>query len=130
MKLGATLYIKNSVEAVEFYKKAFGLTLGYNEKNPDGTFLHAALLKDGEEIFAMSESVNDRFIEMMLKSDLKQSRPTMSYSLNFNNEEEVKQAYALLIEGGTILFPLGKLPWSDCAAEVVDQFGVYWYISV
>lgn len=37
MNLGATLYIKNTIEAVEFYKEAFGMTLGYNEKFPDGT---------------------------------------------------------------------------------------------
>lgn len=41
MKLGATLYIKNTVEAVEFYKEAFGMTLGYNERFLDGTFMHA-----------------------------------------------------------------------------------------
>lgn len=30
LKLGATLYVKNSFEAVERYKEAFGLTLGYH----------------------------------------------------------------------------------------------------
>ena len=30
--MGATLYIKNTIEAVAFYTEAFGLTLGYNEK--------------------------------------------------------------------------------------------------
>ncbi len=56
MKLGATLYIKNTIEAAEFYKEAFGMTLGYNEKFPDGTFIHVAMLKDGHEIFAISDS--------------------------------------------------------------------------
>ena len=41
MNLGATLYIKNTIEAVAFYKEAFGMTLGYNEKCTDGTYLHA-----------------------------------------------------------------------------------------
>ena len=45
MKLGATLYIKNSIEAVEIYKQAFGMTLGNYEKYPDGTFMHAPMLK-------------------------------------------------------------------------------------
>ncbi|ADL50819.1 VOC family protein [Clostridium cellulovorans] len=130
MKLGATLYIKNTVEAVEFYKEAFGMTLGYNEKFPDGTFMHAALLKDGHEVFAVSESRNDDFLKVMLASSLKESRPTMSYGINFDNEEEVKKAYAMLIDGGTVLFPLGSLPWSSCCAEVVDKYGVYWYITV
>ncbi|NLD46081.1 MAG: VOC family protein [Clostridiaceae bacterium] len=130
MKLGATLYIKNTVEAVEFYKEAFGMTLGYNEKFPDGTFMHAALLRDGHEVFAVSESQNDNFVNVMLTSSLKESRPTMSYGIYFDNEDEVKKAYSMLAEGGKVLFPLGSLPWSSCCADVVDKYGVYWYITV
>lgn len=130
MKLGATLYIANTLEAVEFYKEAFGLALGYNAKFPDGTFMHAELLKNGEAVFAVSESRNDAFVEIMLKSTMQQSRPTMSYGLDFESEEEIKKAYEMLAAGGTVLFPLGPLPWSACAADVIDKFGVYWYISL
>ncbi|GIO38452.1 hypothetical protein J41TS12_33130 [Paenibacillus antibioticophila] len=130
MKLGATLYIKNTVEAVAFYTEAFELTLGYHEKFPDGTFMHAALLRDGQEIFAVSESHNDAFVDMMLASSLKASRPTMSYGINFDSEDEVKRAYEMLKKDGTVLLPLGSLPWSSCCADVVDKYGVYWYIAV
>ncbi|GFZ29996.1 hypothetical protein CSC2_05220 [Clostridium zeae] len=130
MKLGATLYIKNTVEAVEFYKEAFGMTLGYNEKFQDGTYIHAVLLRDGQEVFAVSESRNDDFVNAMLSSSLKDSRPTMSYGINFDNEDEVRKAYSMLVEGGKVLFPLGSLPWSSCCADVVDKYGVYWYITV
>lgn len=130
MKLGATLYIKNTNEAVEFYIKAFGMTLGYHEKFPDGTFIHAVLLRDGQEVFAVSESRNDAFVNTMLKSSLKESRPTMSYGINFDSEEEVKKAYAMLAKDGTVLLPLGSLPWSSCCADVIDKYGVYWYITV
>lgn len=130
MKLGATLYIKNTVEAVEFYKEAFGMTLGYHERFPDGTFMHAVLLKDGQEIFAVSESQNDAFVSVMLSSSLKESRPTMSYGINFDNEDEVRKAYSMLAEGGKVLLPLGSLPWSSCCADVIDKYGVYWYITV
>lgn len=130
MKLSATIYIKNTVEAVEFYKEAFGMSLGFNEKFPDGTYIHAAMSKDGEEIFAVSESHNESFVEIMLKSDMKHSRPTMSYGINFNNEDEVRKAFEMLAAEGTVVFPLGPLPWSTCAAEVVDKYGVYWYITV
>ncbi len=130
MKLNATLYIKNTIEAIEFYQEAFGLTLGYNEKFPDGTFLHAVLLKNGEEIFSVSESQNDSFVNVMLASSLNGSRPTMSYGINFESEDQVKKAYSVLVQGGKVLLPLGSLPWSSCCAEVVDTYGVYWYISV
>lgn len=130
LKLGATLYIKNTIEAAEFYKEAFGMTLGYNEKFPDGTFIHAAMLKDGHEIFAISESRNDAFVDTMLASSLDTSRPTMSYGINFDSEDEVKKAYSMLIQGGKVLFPLGSLPWSSCCADVIDKYGVYWYITI
>jgi uncharacterized glyoxalase superfamily protein PhnB len=130
MKLGATLYIKNTIEAVALYTEAFGLTLGYHEKFPDGTFMHASLLKNGQEIFAVSESHNDNFVNIMLTSSLEGSRPTMSYGINFESEEEVKRAYEMLAEDGTVLLELGALPWSSCCADVVDKYGVYWYIAV
>ena len=130
MKLGATLYIKNTVEAVEFYKEAFGMTLGFNENFPDGTYMHAVLLRDGHEVFSVSESQNESFVNVMLTSSLKESRPTMSYGINFDNEDEVKKAYSILAEGGEVLFPLGPLPWSSCCDDVVDKYGVYRYITV
>ena len=66
----------------------------------------------------------------MLCSALKQSRPTMSYGINFDNEDEVKSAFEILSADGTVLFPLGPLPWSPLSADVVDKFGIYWYICI
>ncbi len=130
MRLGATLYIQNTQEAVPFYQDAFGLALGYNEKNPDGTYLHAALTKDGEEIFCVSESTNASFVRIMLHSSLKDARPTMSYGLNFAADEDVKHAYDQLRREGTVMLPIGSLPWSACCAEIIDKYGVYWYLTI
>jgi uncharacterized glyoxalase superfamily protein PhnB len=130
MKLGATLYVKNSVNAVEFYKEVFGMSLGYNVKNNDGTFMHAELEKDDNEVFSVSESNNQMILDIMLNTKLNyDSRPIMTYGIDFKNEDEIKKAYELLIIGGNVLFPLGPLPWSTLAAEVVDKFGVCWFIS-
>jgi uncharacterized glyoxalase superfamily protein PhnB len=54
----------------------------------------------------------------------------MSYGINFESEAEVKKAYEVLAKEGKVLLELGSLPWSSCCAEVVDKYGVYWYISV
>ena len=126
MNLGATLYIKNSVEALAFYLNAFGMDLGYNAKNDDGTYLHAELLKGGDSIFAVSE--NDD--EVIARSMLASKRPTMSYGINLDNEEELDHAYKALSEGGHVLRGLGALPWSPASADVVYKYGVYWYIYV
>jgi PhnB protein len=125
MNLGATLYVKNSVEAVEFYIEAFRMTLGYNVKNSDGSFLHAELLK-GESGFAVSENNDEEITRSMLAS----KRPTMSYGVNLDNDDELNHAYKILVEGGHILRELGSLPWSPCSADIVDKYGVCWYIYV
>jgi len=126
MDLGATLYIKNSVEALEFYLDAFGMELGYNAKNEDGSFLHAELLKGGKSIFAVSENNDEEIVRSMLAT----SRPTMSYGINLDSDDELKHAYETLAEGGHVLRELGSLPWSPSSADVVDKYGVCWYIYV
>ncbi|WP_312431064.1 hypothetical protein [Lacrimispora sp.] len=54
----------------------------------------------------------------------------MSYGITFESEEEVKRAYEMLAKDGTVLLELGSLPWSSCCADVVDKYGVYWYIAI
>jgi uncharacterized glyoxalase superfamily protein PhnB len=128
MRFGATMYVKNSSEAVEFYQKAFGLTLGDYEKNADGTYLHAPLLKNGVEIFAVSETTNNgALVEMMLSSH---QQPITIYGLAFDHEDEVKKAYQMLVEGGRINLPLTSMPWSACCGEVVDKYGVAWFVCI
>ena len=56
MQTGMTLYINHTLEAVEFYQEAFGLSLGYNEKFPDGTYMHAELQKNGVNVFAQQSA--------------------------------------------------------------------------
>jgi uncharacterized glyoxalase superfamily protein PhnB len=102
------------------------MTLGYNVKNSDGSFLHAELHKGEESIFAVSENTEEEIVRSMLAS----KRPTMSYGINLDNDDELHHAYEILVEGGHILRALGSLPWSPCSADLVDKYGVCWYIYV
>ena len=126
MNLGGTLYVKNSAEAVEFYSEAFNMTVGYNVKNCDGSFLQAELLKGEQAVFAVSENNDEEIVRSMLAS----KQPTMSYGINLDNDAELNHAYKTLIEGGHILGELGSLPWSPCSADIVDKYGVCWYIYI
>ncbi|MBQ8554796.1 MAG: VOC family protein [Clostridia bacterium] len=128
MKLGATLYIRSTPEAAEFYQHAFGLTLGYAAPNPDGTYMHAALCRDGQEIFCISESCNDKLADMLRQADIHVNRPIANLGLDFPTQAEVRHAFAMLSQEGTVTLPLQVLPWCSLAAEVVDKYGVYWYI--
>jgi PhnB protein len=126
MTLGATLYIRNAAEAVAFYRDAFGMTLGYNAKHDNGSYLHAELEKGGKSVFAVSESDNEPIRRAMLST----GAPTMSLGVDLDNDEELRHAYAALTQEGHVLRPLGELPWSPLSADVVDKFGVCWYLYV
>jgi PhnB protein len=126
MTLGATLYVKNSVEAAASYCDAFGMKIGYNVKNENGTYMHAELEKDGQSIFAVSESDEEAITQAMLLSD----KPTISLGVNLNSNKELNHAYEILTNRGHILRALGELPWSPLSADFVDKYGVCWYIFV
>jgi uncharacterized glyoxalase superfamily protein PhnB len=129
MKIGLQVYVQGTREAVPFYQKAFGATLGYNVKNPDGTYMHAELMMEGTLLLALSESGSSTGAENM-KRYSSTDYPTMNFSVKLDSAEDVKRTYEILSEGGNILLPLGPLPWSACCTNVVDRFGVFWYIYV
>lgn len=128
MQTGMTLYINNTLEAVNFYQEAFGLSLGYNEKFPDGTYMHAELQKNGRNVFAVSESKNNALVSILHEFAKNGVPPTTSVGLKFDTEDEIKLAYNMLTTEGVAYRPLGPLPWSVCCADVLDKYGVYWYI--
>lgn len=128
MTLNATLYIKNTNEALEFYQEAFGLTVGYSEKYPDGTYMHAELQKDGKTVFAISEHNNEKLVSDMHKQLTSKLLPVTSLAINFETESEVRRAYEFLTREGTIQTEIGEVPWSKCSADVLDKYGVFWYI--
>jgi PhnB protein len=105
---------------------AFNMILGYDVKNSSRSFLNAELQRDGNSIFAASESDDKTIVDAMLTTP----RPTMSYGINFDNDEELYNAYSMPIKDGPVLRPSGPLPWSPSTAGVIDRYGVCWYIYV
>jgi len=124
---GVGIAVKNNVEAVEFYKKVFGLELGFFEMFPEnhpnyGDYQHAVLMKDGKEIFAVASQSHD------FNFDAK--KQVISFGFYFDNEAELREAFAILSEDGFIVNPIGAVPWSPCCADVIDKFGISWWISI
>ena len=128
MKIGLQAYLQGSVAAVDFYQKAFGATLGYHERNPDGTFMHAELYVDGELLLTVSES-NISIAKDSRMQYTATTYPAMNFGVTLKDEHAVKHAYEVLQEDANILFPLGALPWSTSCANLVDKFGIFWYIQ-
>jgi len=118
MGIGIGVYVKNSQDAVKLYLEVFGLELGYHVKNPDGSFFHSELNRNGECFLSVVETS---------KNNVEESLVQLGYE--FDSPDEVRHAFELLQEGGRVDMPIGELPWSPCAASVVDKFGVWWYLS-
>ena len=118
MRRGIGIYVKNSAAAVELYQEAFGLELGYHVKNPDGSFYHSELYCGDEEILDVIESPHNEPKDNIVQ-----------VNMILDGESEVRKAFDLLSDGGTVEMPIGPLPWSPCAATLKDRFGVWWYIS-
>jgi len=139
MKFTATIYFdgcEDSYNAVELYKEAFGLSLGYNlsyedvegmkkwglkiedDYVPRRGYFHADLVRGGVTVFSVSAEGD---------SGTPRDVPIIVLSMQMNSEEEVKKAVSILSEGTKTPSDEG---WNPYTAGVTDPFGVNWCIYV
>jgi len=121
MRITLQAYLKETHEAIAHYQKAFDATLGYHEFNPDNTYMHAEINLNDQHVISISESSDS----LLLGNN-------MQFCVNFGDEQEdkLKKAYNVLTEGGQILYPIGPCAWNRCMADVIDKFGVRWYLAL
>ena len=131
MKLVPTLNFGGSCrEALHLYEQAFGgriaCLITYREANdpaylpllrddqPD--YVYHAELNLGETRIIMSDHVDIPF----------QTCYTNFLTIMFDTKEEVQQAYALMQEGSTTIYPMEATAYSSCRVVFVDRFGIRW----
>lgn len=125
IKVGAQAYVRGSIEAVEMYCKAFGAEITFEIKNDKVSYAHSELSVDGQFFLNVSEASDD------IDAKAPNERWTMTFNVYpFENEGAVQHAYDVLRDGGTVMHPLGAVPWSKCCASVIDKFGVFWWIGL
>ena len=118
--VGIGIYVKNSPEAVKLYQEAFGLAMGYHALNKDGSYFHSELNRNGAPFCCVVEAQQETYTD----------RQPVELGVDFDTRDELKRAYQLLSEGGRVEMEICQLPWSDCAATVIDRFGVRWFLSL
>ena len=137
MKLSAGISLdgtEKSYHAVELYKEAFGLTLGYNlsYEDPEGMrkwglnigddfvpcrgYFHADLMRDGEIVLSVSAEGD---------GDFPKNVEFITLHMEMGCEEAVKKAVSILSDGK--ISPSNE-GWNPCTAGVTDPFGVNWCI--
>jgi len=113
------VFVARSVEAAEFYQRAFNAELLCAYYNDDGTIAHAELDVFGQ-ILALSEAP----IKTPSTGD------TMMFCLHLGegNAEQVYKCYEVLKEGASPHEPPGDSGYSRHNFALVDRFGVWWCV--
>jgi PhnB protein len=108
------LYVNDIKEAFAFYGKALGMVAvphhGYD-----------ILTLNGEHFFSIFESPD---------TPAYTSSQRLKACVEVATSDEVKEiANALASGGGHINDPPRPLPWSPCAVDLIDKYGIAWFIS-
>jgi len=116
-------------EAMTFYQKCLGgeltfQTIGESPMAKDmpadkqGLIMHADLKSPSLEFFA---------------SDMMRDKATVgdniALSLNTKDEQEGRDLFAKLSEGGEVFMPLEKQFWGALFGVVTDKYGIEWMVN-
>jgi uncharacterized glyoxalase superfamily protein PhnB len=124
IKIGAQVYVNDSIEAVDMYCRAFGAKPSFEIKDESGAYEHCELSVNGQFFMCVSEK------GLFDESVSEQSSLTMAFNVpGLGSEQAVRKVHDILGEGGKVLH-LGARPWSAFCADIVDKFGVFWWIAV
>lgn len=118
--IGIGIYVRNSPKAIAVYQAAFGLELGYYVQNKDGAYFHSELHRNGEPFCSVVEAKQDTYTD----------KHPVELGVEFDTRDELERAFVLLTDGGKADMEICELPWSPCAAIVIDQFGVKWFLTL
>jgi len=99
-------------EAADFYCSVFANT-SITSENP---------------LVVIIESAGQKFMFLNGGPHFKLN-PSISFYVVCETVQEVDQAWAKLIDGGSVLMPLDQYPWSEKYGWVQDKFGVNWQLS-
>jgi uncharacterized glyoxalase superfamily protein PhnB len=126
MKISSQTYVRGSVEAVEMYCNAFGAEIHLQIMDESQkAYAHCELFVNGQLFMAVSEA------PAVCDAGPKTAWQTMAFNVyEMGSEAAVRRAYDILRDGGTVIDPLGPCPWNPCCSNLIDKFGVFWWIAI
>jgi PhnB protein len=115
------LWIKNTAEAIEFYKKAFDAVENYRLTEPGGKVAHAEITIGGAKI-----SLAGEYPEYGILGPETIGNTTVGIQLQVDDADKLFQQ--AIAAGATIVNPMTDQFYGDRAGSVKDPFGHYWMI--
>ncbi|MEH7382597.1 VOC family protein [Bacillus sp. JJ1533] len=119
-------YNNEAQEAAEFYTSIF----------PDSSITNIHTLRDtpsGDADLVLFELWGQKFMAISAGPYFK-FNPSISFFVNFdpsreeNASEKINEVWDKFAEGGTVLMPLGKYPFSERYGWIQDKYGLSWQL--
>jgi len=113
-------------EAMNFYVSLFAdaaitsiRRYGAGEAGAEGSVMQATFAINGQTFMCIDSPVKHGFT----------FTPAMSLFVDCGNDAEIDELFSKLSEGGQILMPLDKYPFSRKFGWLSDRFGVSWQLN-
>lgn len=116
---------KDSMKAIEFYKKAFSAKVLDFLPHPSGQGIMHATLQIGDSIVMMGDE-NPNAENCAKSAETLGSSPISLYLYVLNVDAAFNQAVAA---GAVATMPLADMFWGDRVGQVRDPFGYLWMIA-
>ncbi|UQW97245.1 VOC family protein [Rummeliibacillus sp. G93] len=97
--------------------KTYGETPGTPEAIKDKV-MHLAVKVAGGNTLMMSDTLEQAPLNT-----------TISLALTYDSEDDAKEVYAKLGEGGEFKHPFEKQVWGEYYGDLVDKYGVTWMVT-
>jgi PhnB protein len=117
-------------EAMALYEKAFGATTKFiiRYSDADERDWDRPLTDDQKKmVYHAQMFIGTQRIMFadIIEFDLSKGT-SLSLTITFEDAASVKEAYEVLKEGSTIIYPMKSTTYSSCFVSLIDKFGIRW----
>lgn len=116
-------YDKEAKEAANFYVSVFGK----NSKIQNITTMHDTPSGDADVV---SFKLFGQPFQAISAGPYFKFNPSISFIVNCESREEIDRHWKQLSEGGNVLMPLEKYPFSERYGWLQDRYGLSWQLSL
>ena len=122
MRMVFMAYLSGSIEAVDFYCRAFNAKSQCFKHADVDFYAHAEIIINEQTVLAISDKAyyDTAFTE----------GSNMDFWLTFDGEQSLNTAYDVLKENAEIHSPLAPCEWSKAMTGLTDKYGIRWLLNV